>query len=396
GVLGGAGLCPEGGEVVQFGSLNEVSVPARILGIEAAEDMAFQVTLVNDAPELDALAEAHEISEWSPIVGTPSPSFAIPDAPEFNGIEIEDGALIVAAKSQGRDALIVGQIRVDHRLVGSPTWSEDFIAGNAGTVALIYSDGAEVELRLTALNLDTVPGASGPVLTFQFNAQPAPLALDEEAIRVTGGLGHAALSFVVSDVTTASVMICRVPDGAVLDRDLHEIATVPVTPGLTTSVIDGDATRQDLLEAGQFDSTGAWVPGAGWSIASGSAAHSPGVATDLSQALALIAGKTYRLCVELRSFVAGAVTPGLTGGASVSGAAITAGGQHLQSVAAGAGNDTFTLVADAGFDGALEAVHLYTETASCAPQGQFAYVFIPLDDEDDAGPQTSAFVTTIK
>ncbi|MGH1414939.1 MAG: hypothetical protein ACRBB0_15735, partial [Pelagimonas sp.] len=48
GVLGGAGLCPVVGAVLHFARLNAVSVPARILGIEAAEDMAFQVTLVND------------------------------------------------------------------------------------------------------------------------------------------------------------------------------------------------------------------------------------------------------------------------------------------------------------------------------------------------------------
>ncbi len=383
------------GEVVQFGRLNEVSTAARIAGIEPAEDMAFHLMLVNDAPELDALAEAHEISDWTPIVGTPSAGFALPSAPEFNGVDLDGSELIVAAKSQGSDAIFVGQIRVDHRLLGSATWSEAFIAGNAGAVALSYNDGDQIELRLTAINLDNLPGPSSAVLIYQYDAEPAPLGLDEEAISVTGGLGHAAISFAVSDVATTSVKICRVPDGEVLDTDLHAVATVGVTPGLSMAVIDGDSTRQDLLEQGGFDGVGTWVAGVGWSIAGGAATHTPGTASDLIQPVALSAGTTYRLFVDLTSVTAGSVTPQLTGGTSVIGAAFSGAGHHFERLEALAGNTSLTLAGDAGCDGVMDAAVLYAETASCAPQGQVAYVFIPLNEDDVAGPATSEIQTTI-
>ncbi|WP_128910704.1 TipJ family phage tail tip protein [Tropicibacter alexandrii] len=389
---------PEPGQLVWFGGLGEETERARVVQIDPAEDMAFQITLVNDAPELDALAAAHAVTDWSPAIGVPSASISLPGVPEFAGIGIsEQFDLLVSARVTGSAAAYVGEIIVEHRQSGASTWEEAAIPGAEGTVALAYDDGDVIELRLTAYNLDGLPGATSAALeyTVDYAAPVAPAALDEASISVIGGLGHTAITLTATDVNTTHVTICRVPDGETFDATTHAIATIAVTPGIAVSLADGDPTRVNLLGDPGFDTGAGWTAGGGWAITGGQAIHTIGSSSDLTQAVSLIEGDDYRIFAELGSATAGTVTPSLTGGTPVTGTAISANGTTSVEVTAATGNDTLVLTASSDFDGALDAVGAFLLTAACAPAGAFDYHFIPLNGAT-VGPSSSAFATTIK
>lgn len=389
---------PVRGQLVWFGGLGEETERARVVQIDPAEDMAYQLTLVNDAPELDALAAAHVVTPWSPAIGEPSGEIAVSGAPSIVEVAISDTFdTLVSAEVTGSAAAYVREIVVQHRLLGDPDWTDASIPGSAGTVALTYADGDVIELRATAYNLAGNPGGTSSVLeyTVDYAAPAVPAALDEASILVSGGLGHAAITLVATDVNTTHVTICRVPDGDTFDADTHAIATIAVTPGIAISLADGDPTRVNLLGDPGFDTGAGWTAGGGWAITGGQAIHTIGSSSDLTQALSLTAGNDYRIFAELGSATAGTVTPSLTGGTPVTGTAISANGTTSVEVTAATGNDTLVLTASSDFDGALDAVGAFLLTAACAPAGAFDYHFIPLNGVT-AGPSSSAFATTIK
>ncbi|MBN8190479.1 phage tail protein, partial [Salipiger thiooxidans] len=136
--------------------------------------------------------------------------------------------------------------------------------------------GDLIELQAVAVAFDATEGASTSVVTHTVGADATalPAVLDEQTVTVTGGLGHARIALAVTDAGTAAVQLYRVASGDTVDPDTDDVgAPVAVTPGLTTTVIDGDATRVTLVADGDFGSGAAWTPGANWAIAAGQAQH---------------------------------------------------------------------------------------------------------------------------
>ncbi len=297
------------------------------------------------------------------------------------------------AKVVGASAIFTNVIELHHRLVGDATWQVEEIAGASGGANLNYADGSEIEMRLRSVNLDGLPGEFGDIVTFTGEYESTPTALEAESIQVVGGLGHAAITFTSTDEATVSVAIYRVPLGDTLNRESHELTVVDVFPGLGVSLIDGDATRSNLLVDPSFDTGSSWVSGGGWGIASGAATHVPGAASDLDQMIGLVEGQTYRVFSEVAGRTAGQMTMSLIGGTPEPGTPLEADGLATQSLTATVGNNAVRFAASADFDGELAQAGLYLETVACAPAGEFVYVFEPRNADDVSGVQTSSETT---
>lgn len=111
--------------------------------------------------------------------------------------------------------------------------------------------------------------------------------------------------------------------------------------------------RAPFGENAGFGSDTIWSKGTGWTIAAGVAQKTAGSASDLSQTVTLVPGRTYRLIYTL-TVSAGTATAQLTGGSTVSGTARTASGTYSDDLVAVTGNTAFAMNGNATFAGTVD------------------------------------------
>lgn len=133
---------------------------------------------------------------------------------------------------------------------------------------------------------------------------------------------------------------------------------VPKTLG-TEKVVNGRLTTDT-----------SWTKGAGWSIGSGVATKTAGVASSISQTISLSSGGTYQLHFS-PAISAGSVTIQFTGGVAVTSASITASGSYVEVLVANTGNTTLEIIADAAFVGTVANISVKEVTDFSYPGALF-------------------------
>jgi hypothetical protein len=397
---------PPVGRVIHFGPASEVAIRCRITRIEPAEDGAFHLTMVNDAPEVDALTDAEVAPPWDRVAGDDISLSGTPDAPIIGTISAEhpeftytdSGALLVRVPVQmpSDNPVPVTRIDVSHRIAGAGAYSVVSVSGSTGIadIAETYQDGDSVEIFATAYSVFGDEGTDSATETFAVTgALPLPTQIDPDSLSVMGGLGYAQLTF-ATRADTGKVQIFRVADGDTLDVDTDAIGVpIAVSGSSTVMTVDGDATRSNLLASS--DMTG-WTEAGGWSITSGVATHTPGSASTLTQSLSLTAGDSYRGSITVSGRTAGSVVVQLAGTTDVPTAAIDADGIAYFDLAAVTGNDRIEIVATSDFDGDVTAALAFRESATSAPQGIFDYYVAPITADNigraPVGPVTATIV----
>ena len=106
-----------------------------------------------------------------------------------------------------------------------------------------------------------------------------------------------------------------------------------------------------------FDTQAAWTLGTGWSIVSGAAIKTTGVASDLAQTIPLVAGGLYRIELVLTQVTADTVRVGFAGATPVDGVARNASGTFSETFAASS-HTALRIAADAAFAGRIERMSL--------------------------------------
>lgn len=397
---------PKPGTFFHFGLMESGQLPLLVKAIEPGQDMSSVLHMVAAAPIIDDLTDAEVPPAWNGRVGAeveiaaaaPGVPFVTKIEHGLAGTDDADGLRVLFAPGSG--TIPTATVRLEHKLASAGTYTETTVAvADGGATVAGYASGDLVDLRLVGISADDMESDPSPVVQVEIGADdpPVPGALDETSIMVSGGLGFAQISLATgTDTALARIQVYRVPSGDTLDRDLHAIgAPIQVTPDTTITYIDGDGTRADLVANGGFDSAADWTLDAGWTIASGEAAHSAGTADTIRQALSLTAGETYRGCVAISGRTAGDLTPSLFGGSDQTVTALDADGTHCFAIAAVEGNTDIGFTASSTFDGSIDDVVLFVESASCAPQGDFDYYLEPQNDNGGVGPTTSAVTITI-
>lgn len=398
-------VMPEVGEAVAVGPLGQESRVLRIKGLEAAENGDARVIMVDAAPIIDELLDAEVPPAWDGRVGAEvAASVLQPAVPVFvhvrtgvDGTGVQNGVEVLVKPGAGSSA-VVTSYEIDHRLAGGAWTTISVPAASASLLIEDYALEDDINIRARAIATNTASDDTA-VVTVKIGADDPdiPGALDISAIDVLGSLGRAVIGVgVPPDNAIAQLQFYRSPEGVALDRDAHAVQTpVPAQPGATVSFTDGDATRTTLINNGGFNTADNWEEGVGWTISGGEASHSPGVAGDLSRDVSLDAGATYRISFEVAGRTAGSVTPQLTGGTAVSGAAVSANGLNQLTLVAQSGNTQLTFAADATFDGSVDDVIIFRETAACVDAGSWDYWIEPQNDVDVAGPIAGPFTTII-
>ena len=398
---------PTVGDLIHFGPLANISRPYKVKGIEPGEDFSAVVHMIDAAPEIDELTDAETPPAWDGYVGeevdggTVAPAVPVITsvAHGFAGTGDVDGLTILLSAGTG-SAAPTSFYEIDHKLSSSGVWTTNTVpAANGGADIEGYSSGNEVNIVVRAVTLYGTPSADTAIITVTIGSEDAvlPSVLDDDLITVQGSLGHANIALTTtSDPVTSQIQLYRVPAGGTLDRSLHAVGVaLDVAPSSSLNKTDGDSTRATLLSEGAFGSVSSWTLGAGWSIASGKATHSAGSAGNLDQALGFISGKFYRLGFVVSGMTAGAINPLISGGSDRTGTSISADGSYLDRIQTVTGNNLFSLVADADFDGSVDDVVLFEETGACIDQGIYDYYLEPQNADGNPGPVSGPFTVSI-
>jgi len=128
--------------------------------------------------------------------------------------------------------------------------------------------------------------------------------------------------------------------------------------GTTVENIGGIPFGQDVIGNGNFNSAGAWIYGPNWTLGSGVASSdgSQTVVANLTQANHLIqAGSTYTVSFDITNYVAGTITPILSGTA---GTPVGANGSFTETLVAGDEFHRLNLQASATFIGDISNIVL--------------------------------------
>ncbi|MAC79256.1 MAG: hypothetical protein CML66_14480 [Rhodobacteraceae bacterium] len=397
---------PAVGELVHFGKKSSESLALRVRNIEPGEDFSAVLHMVAAAPEIDELIDAYVPPAWNGIVGEEIDLDAIvAPAPVFSKIasgedpEADPNVVQILLSPGSGSSVTVARFEIDHKLAASGSWSTETIPVAAGGGAInAYAVDDEIEIRARSIADDGTAGTWTAEIphTVGSGALALPAALDEAAITVAGGMGNARITVAVpNDPAIAEIQLYRVPAGDTLDRNLHAAGRFAVSPLTTVEYVDGDATRANLLFNPNFDTATDWSTGANWTIAAGKATHSAGAPGSVSQAVAMVSGRFYRLAFTASGVSAGSVTPYLSGGSDRPGTAVTVNGQALDRIQAVTDNDTFELRASSDFPGNVDGAILFEETTSCIDQGTWDYYLEPVNASGAPGPETAVFSTSI-
>lgn len=403
--LTGTGPMPATGDLIQFGPAAQVSRQVKITGIEMTEDQCAILRSVAAAPEIDSLTDAAEIPPWSSRVGTEiDPSLLAPATPRFTSISsgvsgTDESGVVSYLIEPGSGTIGAASFRIYHRPGTSGDWTEVTIpAANGGGEIAAYDNGDTIQLAARGISFAAVEGPMTAPVTLVVGAgdAPIPAALDPEAISVTTLLGGALIQVATGeDADTTRLQVYR-STSAVLDRETDAMGEPYATAPLQSySFALGDTTRATLIAGSTMDNPATWTLDAGWTVDAGLAAHTPGTADAIGQALGATAGKWYRIGYTLSGRTAGSITPRLIGGSDRPGTAVTANGDHADRIQAVSGNDTFDLFATSDLDGSVDDVVAYLETAACLSQGTHYVWLEPQNADGVPGPVSGPFTITI-
>ncbi len=382
---------PQVGDLVHFGIKTTESIALKIKGVEAGENFSSILNMVAAAPEIEDLADAEIPPSWDGRVGsslvptTPPPA---PAAPEFrtiatglDGTGNADHIRVLVGVGAGSTAT-VKTLKIEHRLEGDSVWTPvDVPVADGGVLIESYTSGATVELRASAIGDDGQQGPYTPVISVMIGANDPwiPNFMPISSIVIRGSMGSAAVTVAIGTVNPPEqIQLFRAPTGVALDRTLHAVGDpFPVSPGTTAVYIDGDGTRSNLLDNGEFTTAATWVADTNWTVTDGHAVHFTGAADSLHQPVNVTAGEYYRIALTVSGRTAGTVTPRLSGGSVVDGTAVAVNGLALDRIQAATGNATFELVASSDFDGSVDDVVTFMETPVCIASGLYDYYLEP-------------------
>jgi hypothetical protein len=399
----GSGDMPAPGMIVHFGTLSNDSVALKVRGIEAGQNFSSVLNLVAAAPIIDELTDAEVPPAWNGRVGAAvSVNVSTPTQPKFtsvlhgaSGTGQADRIEVLLSPGTG-SAAILKSYRIEHKPAIDTVWTSATVpVADGGAPITAYVAGDDVDIRAYAISVDDIESIPTPTISLVIGSSDAviPTALNAPDITVTGSLGSAQITLTTTaDASTSQIQIYRAPAGQALNRSLHATgAPINSTPSTTIDYYDGDGTRINLLLNGEFADASNWTLDPSWTLAAGKASHASGVADSLKQLAGLVSGKFYRLAFTVLDRTAGALAPRLTGGSDVSGLSVNANGTSYDRIQAVTGNDTLDFLTDASFDGSIDDVILYQETATSVAQGDYDYYLEPQNVDNVPGPISGPF-----
>ncbi|MFC5421944.1 hypothetical protein ACFPOB_20490 [Bosea eneae] len=172
--LTGSGDLPAPGDLAFFGIATRESAEVIVKGIEVSDNLTGRITMVDHAPEIEALTDAEVPPPWDGRAGGPvvvvSGGPPVPVITEIRSSQEigddEDSIMVMLAPGAG--PISTASYEVRHRVVGAPSWNSTPAALAAASALLTgYVSGEVVEMQPQALGYGGVPSDWGELKTHE-------------------------------------------------------------------------------------------------------------------------------------------------------------------------------------------------------------------------------------
>ncbi|MDO6799355.1 phage tail protein [Shimia thalassica] len=157
----------------------------------------------------------------------------------------------------------------------------------------------------------------------------------------------------------------------------------------------GDETTVNLLADEGFDDAADWSMTGGWVVSGGIATHTLGAVSKIRQTPSLTDGATYRCAVDVDRRDAGSVTFYSYGSSQNQSSSISTTGQSFGMVVAPTGATQIGVRADSAFDGDIDNLIAYEQTAAHLAQGEAYFWIVPVTTTGAEGQPNGPHQLTI-
>lgn len=172
--LTGSGDLPAPGDLAFFGIATRESAEVIVKGIEVSDNLTGRITMVDHAPEIEALTDAEVPPPWNGRAGGPVVVVSgAPPVPIISSIlssqQVGDstGAIMVMLEP-GSGSISSAIYEVDHRVVGAPAYTTTTVSASKGTASLTgYVSGDNVQVRARAKSFGGAYSAYSAAQTHQ-------------------------------------------------------------------------------------------------------------------------------------------------------------------------------------------------------------------------------------
>lgn len=209
--LTGAGEMPGVGDLALFGPAARESIACTVKGVEALENLCARLTLIDHAPEIEALVDAEAPPPWSgragdeaeEAVGAPLVPLVLDvvSGRQASGQASPDNPypVVVLVQAAAGETQTIASFGARHRRSSTTAWTEESAPASAGAVLLdgytTADKGAQIEIQPRAVANQGTPSGWGATITHTIAATdpvapspPANLSAatpNPRAIRVT-------------------------------------------------------------------------------------------------------------------------------------------------------------------------------------------------------------------
>lgn len=170
--LNGTGDRPAAGDLAFFGPSSRESLSCTVKGVEAMENFTARLTLIDHAPQIEALVDAEVPPVWSGRVGDEAQeAVGAPLVPVIidvvSGRQAADVAtdaipypVVVLVQASALETSTIASFEARHRLVGATVWSSAAGGASSGAVLLSgYAKGDLVEAQARAVSNRGTPSS---------------------------------------------------------------------------------------------------------------------------------------------------------------------------------------------------------------------------------------------
>lgn len=281
-VITGAGDMPARDDLTMFGESEKVTSSCTVKGVEAMANFTARLSLVDHAPQIEALAAAEVPPAWSGRAGAPSQGIpALPLVPIFGSIDSGRLALdavtptnpfpvIVELRSNPLGTTPLATFEVQVRKAGVTAWTTFSGPSGAGAVILSgYGQGDALEMQARGVSVRGVAGDwTGSVFhtVAATNAStPVNLAAVVERTRLSSTSTIVRLRLTADAPTRTDLFLT----GRYRAVGATTWTSIPIDPSSRTSILTGaladggDYTIEGALSTASGADTSSFIPAAG-------------------------------------------------------------------------------------------------------------------------------------
>jgi hypothetical protein len=288
-ILSGPGNLPAEGDLVSFGTADQINAECKVQKIDRGENLTAQLTLIPHAPEIDLIyMPALVIPAWDGRVGevfdigtisdqTPG----VPSITVVSGFDADDtGNDLIVNLTPGDNGVVTESYNVRHRLTGALSWVPINGVSTAGSVVITgYTVGDSVDIAAQAIGPTGLPSAWGSTTVHIFGSAdlypPTNITMNTDDFPVNTGTSGIRV-VVIFDLPTRTDLTYgfrwRIQDTSTAGglqpgpwlNEIHNEDLVSPSTGrleLDSNIVPGDTTIEAQIAAIAPDGTySAWAP----------------------------------------------------------------------------------------------------------------------------------------